>query len=161
MRAGDGWQPDRRHNRTASAGRTKSSTGEYSQAGQRRDQGRIFYLRGRLFGGEKIALIFNVKNFYAKFWTLLKMYTWNVPPMHPLIRFINMPVDTMEWTEVLRRESVPDFIRQDGVRNNWFTRRSWNSHHHQAHDTEVDRTSSRAVKTTLNVDCSALGVWSK
>jgi len=37
------------------------------------------------------VLIFNVKK-YAKFWTLLKMYTWNLPPGIPPFRFLNMPL---------------------------------------------------------------------
>jgi len=40
---------------------------------------------------KNIVLIFNVKN-YAKISTLLKMYTWNVPPGTPLFRFLNTPV---------------------------------------------------------------------
>jgi len=34
---------------------------------------------------KKSILIFNVKKFYAKIWTVLKMYTWNIP--HPLSDF--------------------------------------------------------------------------
>lgn len=47
----------------------------------------------RLFGGEKIILIFNVKD-YTTFWTLLKLYTWNVPQATPLFRFLNLPLIT-------------------------------------------------------------------
>jgi len=36
----------------------------------------------------QIVLIFNVKN-YAKIWTLLKMYTWNVPLGYPPLRLLN------------------------------------------------------------------------
>ena len=51
------------------------------------------YLGGlRLPPGGKInnfVLIFNVENFYANIWTLLKMYTENVPLGTPLFRFLN------------------------------------------------------------------------
>ena len=41
---------------------------------------------------EFLLLIFNVKN-YAKIWTLLEMYTWNVP-LGPF-RFLNTPLTSM------------------------------------------------------------------
>ena len=43
------------------------------------------------FGGEKI-LYYNLKwKIYANVWTLLKMYTWNIP-LPPAFRFLNAPL---------------------------------------------------------------------
>ena len=66
------------------------------------------------FGSEKIVVILVWKN-YAKIWTLLKMYTWNVSPGTTLVRVLNTPLETSDERIRLVTTTRAVLCREGGI----------------------------------------------